>query len=202
LTSELPRRALPALLLLGACSTVKTEGGVEARFTLRADVPDGVEAAALGLRRGEILPCSVASAGGLIGAAHADHSHTSPTTFDLHGEVDLLAASPQALATLAPPAGGWCALRLTVEPDGDGPSALIRGAPAGGAVVEAQSNSTAFIDLSVDPAVDLDADHPSHTFSLAVDLAPWVAALSTPNEPEGARSEALFAAARASVSLD
>ncbi len=202
MTSDAPR-ALPALLLtLSACSTVKTEGGVEARFTLRAEVPAGVEAAGLGLRAGEILPCAMSSAGGLIGVARADHSHATPTTFELHGELDLLAEGPQALATLAPPAGGWCALRLTLEPDGDGPSAALRAAPAGGAVVEASSQGTAFVDLSLDPAVTLDADHPAHTFALAVDLAPWVAALSTPDEPAGARADALFAAARASITLN
>jgi hypothetical protein len=190
-----------ALSLFG-CASVATKGGVEAKVVLVPEVPNSVSVAQLGLRRVEILPCASASIWTGSNVAHADHDLESATIIGLQGAVDLLGPSPREVAHFSPPAGAWCALRLTLEGDDQAPAVVLEADPNGTGVQRTTSESTAFVDLQVDPPVTLNADQPQHTFRLSVDIHPWVAALSTPDDPPGSRSDAVFSAVRESIALE
>jgi hypothetical protein len=181
---HIARPSLALLALLAACAHSHTEGGVDAAVVLRPTGDPGVlDAASVALRSLRLVPCGGTVAlhalplGG--GVARADHDVTTTDTLALDAPVELLPLSRTPLGRILPAARPYCAVLAILEPtpaDPEGPTLRV----ASGART-VTSPQLAYLDLPLDPPLDLRAETPHGTLSLHVDLSGWDATLDDPS---------------------
>lgn len=203
MTSESPTAAPrgAALLLLAAaaagCTVVEQEAGISVSVTVDATdlpAPEGpaLDAAWVGIRSVELLPCAVAwhPLDLLGGPARADHPVDAPTAAAFPGPVDLLSGG--TTVRIAPPPDEHCTVRFVLEPLGDETKAHTASVGAATAAGETLTDRVAWLDLPL--ALTVDEDHPTAALRLSFALADWPAAAA-------AGPDALFETARSAVAL-